>query len=57
MICVGLALDFCERYSAEDACEAGFNCVVIESACRGIDLGGSMEAARTIMRKVDVILM
>jgi nicotinamidase/pyrazinamidase len=42
----GLALDFCVRYSAEDARRQGFNVVVIEDACRGIDLGGSVQAAR-----------
>jgi nicotinamidase/pyrazinamidase len=34
------------RYSAEDAKRQGFDVVVIEDACRGIDLGGSVAAAR-----------
>ena len=34
----GLALDFCVRYSAEDAVREGFAVVVIEDACRGIDV-------------------
>ena len=38
----GLALDFCVRYSAEDAKREGFDVVVIEDACRGID--GSVAA-------------
>ena len=42
----GLALDFCVRYSAEDARRQGFDVAVIEDACRGIDLGGSVKAAR-----------
>ncbi|MBO0743282.1 MAG: isochorismatase family protein, partial [Hyphomicrobiaceae bacterium] len=42
---VGLALDVCVRYSAEDAHRCGFEAVVIEDACRGIDVGGSMAAA------------
>jgi nicotinamidase/pyrazinamidase len=42
----GLALDFCVRYSAEDACREGFAVVVIEDACRGIDVGGSITATR-----------
>jgi nicotinamidase/pyrazinamidase len=42
----GLALDFCVRYSAEDARRCGFDVVVVEDACRGIDVGGSMEATR-----------
>ena len=41
----GLALDFCVRFSAEDARKAGREVVVIEDACRGIDLGGSMAAS------------
>jgi nicotinamidase/pyrazinamidase len=40
----GLALDFCVRYSAEDARREGFDVVVIEDACRGIDVGGSIKA-------------
>ena len=41
----GLALDFCVRYSAEDAVRAGFDAVVIEDACRAIDTGGSLADA------------
>jgi nicotinamidase/pyrazinamidase len=40
----GLALDFCVRYSAEDAKREGFDAVVIEDACRGIDVDGSVKA-------------
>lgn len=42
---VGLATDFCVFYSAVDARQLGFDVVLIESACRGIDLSGSMDAA------------
>ena len=42
----GLALDFCIRYSAEDAHREGFEVVVVEDACRGIDLNGSIAATR-----------
>jgi nicotinamidase/pyrazinamidase len=42
----GLALDFCVRYSAEDARREGFEVVVVEDACRGIDVGGSVKATR-----------
>jgi nicotinamidase/pyrazinamidase len=38
----GLATDFCVRYSAEDARRHGFDAVVIEDACRAIDLAGSL---------------
>ncbi len=42
---VGLATDFCVAWTAMDAIAAGFECVVIEDACRGIDLNGSLEQA------------
>jgi nicotinamidase/pyrazinamidase len=42
----GLAFDFCVRYTAEDAAFSGFTVAVIEDACRGIDIEGSMAAAR-----------
>jgi len=45
----GLALDFCVRWSAEDARRLGFEVVVIEDACRAIDTGGSLAAARTAL--------
>ena len=41
----GLALDFCIRYSAEDAVREGFEAIVIEDACRAIDTNGSLAAA------------
>jgi nicotinamidase/pyrazinamidase len=41
--CVGLAFDFCVRYSAEDARKLGFEVEVIEAATRAIDLDGSTE--------------
>jgi nicotinamidase/pyrazinamidase len=42
----GLALDFCVRYSAEDARREGFAVFVIEDGCRGIDVAGSVKATR-----------
>ena len=42
----GLAFDFCVRYSAEDAHREGFAVVVVEDACRGIDVDGSIDATR-----------
>ncbi len=48
---VGLATDFCVRYSAEDARRLGFDAVVIEDACRGIDTGGSMAATTASFRQ------
>jgi nicotinamidase/pyrazinamidase len=42
----GLALDFCVRYSAEDARHQGFRVSVITDACRGIDVNGSIAATQ-----------
>jgi nicotinamidase/pyrazinamidase len=42
---VGLATDFCVAWTALDAQAAGFESYVIEDACRGIDLNGSLAAA------------
>jgi nicotinamidase/pyrazinamidase len=42
----GLSFDYCVRYSAEDAVTEGFAAVIIEDACRAVDVAGSLEAAR-----------
>lgn len=42
---VGLATDYCVGWTAIDARAAGFAAVVVEDACRGIDLGGSLAKA------------
>jgi nicotinamidase/pyrazinamidase len=42
----GLALDFCVRYSAEDAHRCGFRTLVLEDASLAIDMSGSLEDAR-----------
>ncbi len=51
---VGLATDFCVRYSAEDARHEGFETIVIEDACRAIDLDGSLDAAWTAIDRCGV---
>jgi nicotinamidase/pyrazinamidase len=50
----GLAFDFCVRYSAEDAQREGFAAVVIEDACRGIDVDGSVRATRTALATLGI---
>ncbi len=50
----GLALDFCVRYSAEDAKQQGFEAVVIEDACRAIDVEGSLNATRERLAALDI---
>ena len=50
----GLALDFCVRWSAEDARKHGFAVVVVEDACRGIDVDGSVAEARRALKELDI---
>jgi nicotinamidase/pyrazinamidase len=50
----GLAFDFCVRYSCEDAKHEGFDAVVVEDACRGIDVDGSMLATRGLFNAIGV---
>jgi len=54
---VGLAFDFCVRYSAEDARKAGFEAVVIEEACRGIDLDGSVAATHRSLKSLGISIV
>jgi nicotinamidase/pyrazinamidase len=46
----GLATDFCVAWSALDARRQGFESLVIEDACRGIDNQGSLAGAWADMR-------
>jgi len=41
----GLATDFCVAWSALDARKLGFEVIVIDDACRGIDVDGSLAKA------------
>ncbi|MCC6212404.1 MAG: bifunctional nicotinamidase/pyrazinamidase [Burkholderiales bacterium] len=50
----GLATDFCVAWTALDARKAGFQAAVIEDACRGIDLQGSLAKAWADMKKAGV---
>ncbi|MBL8788932.1 MAG: bifunctional nicotinamidase/pyrazinamidase [Rhizobiales bacterium] len=53
---VGLAFDYCVRYSAEDAKALGFSVTVIERATRAIDLDGSADATRRSFSERDIVL-
>jgi nicotinamidase/pyrazinamidase len=53
---VGLATDFCVNFSAVDAAKLGFKVTVRSDLCRGIDLGGSMQAALESMAEAQVII-
>lgn len=57
VVCVGLALDYCVRFSAVDARREGFDTVVIEAGCRGIDIEGSNDDAREAMKAAGVSLI
>jgi nicotinamidase/pyrazinamidase len=50
----GLALDFCVRYSAEDAQRCGFQAIVVEDACRAIDVAGSLAATRQAFAQLSI---
>ena len=50
----GLATDFCVAWTALDARKAGFKASVIEDACRGIDLQGSLAKAWATMKAAGV---
>ncbi len=54
VVLTGLATDFCVYYSALDAVSQGFDVVLEEKACRGIDLNGSLGAALDDMRQKGV---
>jgi nicotinamidase/pyrazinamidase len=48
----GLATDYCVKFSALDSVEAGFKTILIEDACRGVDLkpGDSARAIEAMRR-------
>jgi nicotinamidase/pyrazinamidase len=51
----GLATDFCVAWTALDARKLKFDSVVIEDACRAIDMQGSLEATWERMKKAGVV--
>jgi len=55
LVMVGLATDFCVRFSAVDGRKLGFDVTVLGAACRAIDLDGSFAAARSDMANHGVI--
>jgi nicotinamidase/pyrazinamidase len=57
VVLVGLAFDFCVGYSAADARREGFEVVVIDDACRGIDVDGSMAKTRDLLRATGVNIL
>ena len=57
VFCTGLAFDFCVRFTAEDAVKEKFTTVLIEDACRAIDMDGSASAAKEAFKEVGVTLV
>lgn len=57
VVCAGLAFDYCVRYSAEDAASHGFDTIVIEEACRAIDLNGTAAATKASFRDKGIRLI
>lgn len=55
LFCAGLATDFCVAWTAIDARGEGFETFVIEDACRGIDVQGSLAKAWQNMTGVGVM--
>lgn len=54
---VGLATDFCVKWSILDGIDEGFNMHIVKDAVKGIDLDGSLDAAWNEMKEkgVDVV--
>ncbi len=54
VFCAGLAYDFCVRYTAEDAVKENFETLVIEDACRAIDMNNSVDETRESLQRIKV---
>ena len=55
VVLTGLATDFCVFYSAMDAVKLGFDVHLAISACRGIDMDGSLGDALAKMKAAGVV--
>ena len=55
---MGLATDYCVRWSALDSLALGFRTFVIDDGCRGVELKpGDVDAAREEMRRAGVTIV
>lgn len=54
IVIAGLATDFCVNWTAQDAVRGGFEVLVVEEACRAIDLDGSLDRAWAEMNALGV---
>ncbi len=57
VFCCGLAFDYCVRYSAVDARKESFTTLVIDDACRSIDMDGSDADTRTEFKNRNIALV
>ena len=57
LLLVGLATDFCVAYSALDGVRLGFDVSLRLDLCRGIDLAGSLEEAKSQLIDAGVVLI
>ena len=57
VFCAGLAFDYCVRFTAEDAVKENFATIVIEDACRAIDMDNSAADARASFKKIGVTML
>jgi len=55
VVVAGLAFDFCVRFSSEDAHHEGFEVVVVEDACRGIDVDHSMDETHRALGSLGIV--
>ena len=53
----GLATDFCAGFTAIDAAKLGFDTMLVDDACRGIDADGSMARTRGAMLAAGVAIV
>ena len=54
IVLAGLATDFCVLNTALDARKLGYEVIVIESGCRGVDTEGSLDRAWAQMTQAGV---
>jgi nicotinamidase/pyrazinamidase len=57
VFCCGLAFDYCVRYSAVDARKESFTTLVVDDACRAIDLDGSDADTRIEFKNRNIALV
>lgn len=56
LIVLGLATDFCVKWTVLDGLKLGYNVTLVEDAVRGIDIDGSVDAAMKEMKEAGVKL-